>query len=345
MNKNLIIRSSAQEFITFKVQEKDKGIQVRYENETLWMTQKSIAELFDVEQPAISKHLNNIYNENELDKESTYSKMELVQKEGIRTVKRKVEFYNLDAIISVGYRVNSKKATQFRRWATNILKTFTIQGYVLDKERMKNGSFIDKDYFEKLLEEIREIRLSERRFYQKITDIYATSIDYDSKSPISLDFFKKVQNKMHYAVSHQTAAEIIYNRANSEKDNMGLTNWKKFPDGKIMQSDVLIAKNYLLKKELQDLEGIVSAFLELAENRARRHIPMTMEDWVNRIDKFLLSDDRDILKDAGKISHEIACDKALTEFEKYRIKQDKLYKSDFDLLIEEIDNEGGKNGK
>ena len=345
MNKNLIIRSSAQEFITFKVQEKDKGIQVRYENETLWMTQKSIAELFDVEQPAISKHLNNIYNENELDKESTYSKMELVQKEGNRTVKRKVEFYNLDAIISVGYRVNSKKATQFRRWATNILKTFTIQGYVLDKERMKNGSFIDKDYFEKLLEEIREIRLSERRFYQKITDIYATSIDYDSKSPISLDFFKKVQNKMHYAVSHQTAAEIIYNRTNSEKDNMGLTNWKKFPDGKIMQSDVLIAKNYLLKKELQDLEGIVSAFLELAENRARRHIPMTMEDWVNRIDKFLLSDDRDILKDAGKISHEIACDKALTEFEKYRIKQDKLYKSDFDLLIEEIDNEGGKNGK
>ena len=271
--------------------------------------------------------------------------MELVQKEWNRTVKRKDEFYNLDAIISVGYRVNSKKATQFRRWATNILKTFTIQGYVLDKERMKNGSFIDKDYFEKLLEEIREIRLSERRFYQKITDIYATSIDYDSKSPISLDFFKKVQNKMHYAVSHQTAAEIIYNRANSEKDNMGLTNWKKFPDGKIMQSDVLIAKNYLLKKELQDLEGIVSAFLELAENRARRHIPMTMEDWVNRIDKFLLSDDRDILKDAGKISHEIACDKALTEFEKYRIKQDKLYKSDFDLLIEEIDNEGGKNGK
>ena len=341
----MIIRSSAQEFITFKVQEKDKGIQVRYENETLWMTQKSISELFDVEQPAISKHLNNIYNDNELDKKSTYSKMELVQKEGNRTVKRKVEFYNLDAIISVGYRVNSKKATQFRRWATNILKTFTIQGYVLDKERMKNGSFIDKDYFEKLLEEIREIRLSERRFYQKITDIYATSIDYDSKSPISLDFFKKVQNKMHYAVSHQTAAEIIYNRANSEKDNMGLTNWKKFPDGKIMQSDVLIAKNYLLKSELQDLEGIVSAFLELAENRARRHIPMTMEDWENKIDKFLLSDDRDVLKDAGKISHEIACDNALTEFEKYRIKQDKLYKSDFDLLLEEIDNERENNGK
>lgn len=335
MAKNLIIRSSTEEFITFKLQEKDKGIQVRYENETLWMTQKAMAELFDVEQPAIAKHLINIYNEKELDKDSTYSKMELVQKEGNRSVKRNVEFYNLDAIISVGYRVNSLRATQFRRWATNILKTFTIQGYVLDKERMKNGSFIDKDYFEKLLEEIREIRLSERRFYQKVTDIYATSIDYDPKSPISIDFFKKVQNKMHFAVSHQTAAEIIYNRANSEKEHMGLTSWKKSPNGKIMESDVIKAKNYLNKEELSDLEGIVSAFLEIAENRARRHIPMTMEDWSSRIDKFLLADDRDILKDAGKISHEIAYDKALTEFEKYRIKQDKLYKSDFDLLIEE----------
>lgn len=289
MAKDLIIRSSTEEFITFKLQEKDKGIQVRYENETLWMTQKAMAELFNVEQPAIAKHLINIYNEKELDKDSTYSKMELVQKEGHRSVKRNVEFYNLDAIISVGYRVNSLRATQFRRWATNILKTFTIQGYVLDKERMKNGSFIDKDYFEKLLEEIREIMISERRFYQKVTDIYATSIDYDPK----------------------------------------------YSNGKIMESDVIIAKNYLNKEELNDLEGIVSAFLEIAENRARRHIPMTMEDWSSRIDKFLLADDRDILKDAGKISHEIACDKALTEFEKYRIKQDELYKSDFDLLIEE----------
>ena len=200
---------------------------------------------------------------------------------------------------------------------------------------MKNGSFIDKDYFEKLLEEIREIRLSERRFYQKVTDIYATSIDYDPKSPISIDFFKKVQNKMHFAVSHQTADEIIYNRANSEKKHMGLTSWKKSPNGKIMESDVIIAKNYLSKDEIKDLEGIVSAFLEIAENRARRHIPMTMEDWVNLIDKYLLLDDRDILKDAGKISHEIVCDKALTEFEKYRVKQDKLYKSDFDNFLNE----------
>ena len=335
MGKDVIIRSSVEEFITFKVQEKDKGIQVRYENETLWMTQKAIAELFDVQRPAITKHLNNIFNENELDKNSVCSKMEHTAEDG---KKYQTEYYNLDAIISVGYRVNSLRATQFRRWATNILKTFTIQGYVLDKERMKNGSFIDKDYFEKLLEDIREIRLSERRFYQKVTDIYATSIDYDPKSPITINFFKKVQNKMHYAVSKQTAAEIIYDRADSEKENMGLTNWRNSPNGKITESDVVIAKNYLSKDELEDLERIVNAFLEIAENRARRHIPMTMEDWATRIDKFLLADDRDILKDAGKISHEIACDKALTEFEKYRVKQDKLYKSDFDLLMEETEN-------
>ncbi len=332
MKKDLIIRSSVEEFITFKLHERDKGIQVKYEQETLWMTQKAIAELFDVQRPAITKHLLNIFNDNELEKSSVCSKMEHTADDG---KKYQTEYYNLDAIISVGYRVNSIRATQFRRWATNILKTFTIQGYVLDKERMKNGSFIDKDYFEKLLEEIREIRLSERRFYQKVTDIYATSIDYDPKSPLSIEFFKKVQNKMHYAVSKQTAAEIVYNRADSKKEHMGLTSWKKSPNGKIMESDVIIAKNYLSKDEIQDLEGIVSAFLEIAENRARKRIPMTMEDWSTRIDKFLLADDRDILKDAGKISHEIACDKALTEFEKYRIKQDKIYKSDFDLLLEE----------
>ena len=332
MAKDLIIRSSTEEFITFKFQEKDKGIHIRYENETLWMTQKAMAELFDVQRPTITKHLLNIFEDKELEKNSVCSKMEHTADDG---KKYQTEYYNLDAIISVGYRVNSLRATQFRRWATNVLKTFTIQGYVLDKERMKNGSFIDKDYFEKLLEEIREIRLSESRFYQKVTDIYATSIDYDPKSPISINFFKKVQNKMHFAVSKLTAAEIIYNRANAEKEHMGLTSWKNSPNGKIMESDVLIAKNYLSKDEIKDLEGIVSAFLELAENRARRHIPMSMEDWVSLIDKYLLLDNRDILKDAGKISHEIACDRALTEFEKYRIKQDKLYKSDFDLLLEE----------
>lgn len=332
MAKDLIIRSSTEEFITFKLQEKDKGIQVRYENETLWMTQRAMAELFDVQRPAITKHLLNIFEDNELDKNSVCSKMEHTAAD---SKKYQTEYYNLDAIISVGYRVNSIRATQFRRWATNILKTFTIQGYVLDKERMKNGSFIDKDYFEKLLEEIREIRLSERRFYQKITDIYATSVDYDKKSPTTINFFKKVQNKMHYAVSKQTAAEIIYNRVDSKKEYMGLTSWRNSPNGKILETDVVIAKNYLSQEELEQLERIVSAFLDLAEARAKRNIPMTMEDWATRIDKFLLADDRDILKDAGKISHEIACDKALTEFEKYRIKQDKLYKSDFDLLIEE----------
>ena len=342
MAKDLVIRSSAEEFIIFKVQEKDKGIQVRYENENLWMTQKSIAELFACSADNISLHLKNIFRENELDSNSVTEEFSATASDG---KKYKMKFYNLDAIISVGYRVNSIRATQFRRWATQVLKTFTIQGYVLDKERMKNGSFIDKDYFEKLLEEIREIRLSERRFYQKITDIYSTSIDYDPKSPISIDFFKKVQNKMHYAVSHQTVAEIIYNRADSKKENMGLTNWRNSPNGKIMKSDVIIAKNYLNKEEMKDLEGIVSAFLELAENRARKHIPMTMEDWATRIDRFLLSDDRDILKDAGKISHEIACDKAISEFEKYRVNQDQLYKSDFDLFIEEVEKRKSENNE
>ena len=336
MPKDLIIRSSAEEFITFKLQEKSQGIQVRYENETLWMTQKAMAELFDVQRPAITKHLSNIFKEKELDKDSVCSKMEHTAEDG-KTYK--TDFYNLDAIISVGYRINSLRATQFRRWATGVLKKFTVQGYVLDKERMKNGSFIDIDYFDKLLEEIREIRVSERRFYQKVTDIYATSIDYDARSPLTLDFFKKVQNKMHYAVSHQTAAETIYNRADSEKENMGLTSWKNSPDGKILKSDVTIAKNYLSKDEIEDLEHIVSAFLDLAERRAKRHIPMTMQDWAERIDKYLLADDRDILKDAGKISHQIACDKAITEFEKYRVIQDKLYKSDFDLLVEETSSD------
>ena len=327
-----MIRSSTEEFLTFKVDEKEKGIQVSYENETLWMTQKAMAELFDVGRPAITKHLNNIFKENELDKGAVCSKMEHTAEDG---KKYQTEFYNLDAIISVGYRVNSVRATQFRRWATGVLRTFTIQGYVLDKERMKNGSFINQDYFEKLLAEIREIRLSERRFYQKITDIYATSIDYDRNSPITIKFFKKVQNKMHYAISQNTAAELIYNRADYKKEHMGLTSWKNAPDGKILETDVVIAKNYLSKEEIKELELIVSSFLDLAESRARRNIPMTMEDWSNLLDKYLLLDNRDILKDAGKISKKIACDKALSEFEKYRVKQDRLYKSDFDLLLEE----------
>lgn len=334
---NLEVISSTEEFLVFKTQEQEKGISVRYENENLWMTQKAMAELFDVNVPAINKHLNNIYDEGELNKDATISNMETVQKEGNRNVKRNIEFYCLDAIISVGYRVNSRRATQFRRWATQVLKKYTIEGYALDKKRMENGTFLNKDYFEKLLEEIREIRLSERRFYQKITDIYATSIDYDVTSPTTIDFFKKIQNKMHYAITHQTAAEIIYNRADHTKQNMNLTSWKNSPNGKIMESDVVIAKNYLTKEEIKDLERIVNAFLELAERRAERHIPMTMEDWSTRIDKYLLADDLDILKDAGRISHEIAVDKALSEFEKYRITQDKLFESDFDKFIKDIE--------
>ena len=338
MAKDLIIRSSSAEFLIFERQTHDKGVQVRFEEGDLWLTQKAMSELYDCSTDNISLHLKNIYNDLELDKESTTEDFSIVQKEGSREVKRNIKYYNLDAVISVGYRVNSDRAVQFRRWATNILKEFSKKGYIIDKKRMENGTFFDEDYYDSLLAEIREIRLSERRFYQKITDIYSTSIDYDSRSPVTIKFFKKVQNKMHYAVSHQTAAEIIYDRADSKKEHMGLTSWKNSPNGKILETDVVIAKNYLSKEELEQLELIVSAFLDLAEARAKRNIPMTMEDWATRIDKYLLSDDRNILKDAGKISHEIACDKALTEFEKYRVKQDKLYKSDFDLLMEETED-------
>lgn len=336
-DKELNIRSSVEEFLIFSAQAGANTIEVRYENETLWITQKMMGVLFDIESNTITYHLGEIYDSGELDRDSTTRKFRVVQKEGKRDVQREILHYNLDAIISVGYRVNSIRATQFRRWATQILKKFTIEGYVLDRKRMENGSFLNEDYFEKLLEEIREIRLSERRFYQKITDIYATSIDYDKNSPVTKTFFAKVQNKMHFAISRQTAAEIIYSRADAEKEYMGLTSWKKSPTGKILKSDVSIAKNYLTREEIEDLGRIVSAFLELAESRAKRHIPMTMQDWAERIDKFLLADDRDVLKDAGKISMEIAKDYAESEFEKYRIVQDRLFESDFDNLIGSCD--------
>ena len=332
MTNNLIVRSSSAEFLIFERPKGEKGIEVRFENGDLWLTQKAIADLFNTSKQDVSYHLKNIFSTLELEENSVVKKYLTTASDN---KKYNTKYYNLDAVISVGFRVNSDRAIQFRRWSINILKEFSKKGYIIDKKRMENGIFFDEDYFESLLAEIREIRLSERRFYQKITDIYATSIDYDRKSPITIKFFKQVQNKMHYAISHNTAAEIIYNRADSEKNNMGLTSWKNSPNGKILETDVVIAKNYLSKEELEQLELIVSAFLDLAESRAKRNIPMTMEDWATRIDKYLLADDRDILKDAGKISHEIARDKALTEFEKYRIKQDKLYKSDFDLLLEE----------
>lgn len=324
------IRNSTAEFLIFQIEGKEDGVQVVYRNETVWCTQKAMAELFDVGVPAISKHLNNIFAEGELRPASTISKMEIVQIEGDREIKRQLDFYNLDAIISVGYRVNSTRATQFRQWCTFILRQFAIRGYVIDKKRMENGSFIGEDYFEHLLAEIREIRLSERRFYQKLTDIYATSIDYNRDAPTTRLFFKKVQNKMHYAVHGHTAAELIIDRANAEKEHMGLTTWENAPNGKIVKPDVSIAKNYLKESELEDMGRIVNSFLDLAEDMAKRHIPMTMEDWAKRIDKFLDLTNRPVLTDAGHISAEQAKEYAETEFEKYRVIQDKLFRSDFD---------------
>ena len=330
MSKKFEIRNSTAEFLIFQIEGKEDGVQVVYHNESVWCTQKVMAQLFDVGVPAISKHLNNIFAEGELRPASTVSKMEIVQIEGDREIKRQLDFYNLDAIISVGYRVNSTRATQFRQWCTFILRQFAIRGYVIDKKRMENGSFIGKDYFEHLLAEIREIRLSERRFYQKLTDIYATAIDYNREAPTTRLFFKKVQNKMHYAVHGHTAAELIIERANAEKEHMGLTTWENAPDGKIVKPDVSIAKNYLKESELEDMGRIVNSFLDLAEDMAKRHIPMTMEDWAKRIDRFLDLTDRPVLTDAGHVSAEQAKEYAETEFEKYRVIQDKLFQSDFD---------------
>ena len=305
-------------------------MQVVYHHESVWCTQKAMAQLFDCSSDNIGLHLKNIYETGELSQEATAENFSVVQTEGERQVNRKLKFYNLDAIISVGYRVNSTRATQFRQWCTFILHQFAIRGYVIDKKRMENGSFIGEDYFEHLLAEIREIRLSERRFYQKLTDIYATSIDYNRDAPTTRLFFKKVQNKMHYAVHGHTAAELIIDRANAEKEHMGLTTWENAPNGKIVKPDVSIAKNYLKESELEDMGRIVNSFLDLAEDMAKRHIPMTMEDWAKRIDKFLDLTDRPVLTDTGHVSAEQAKEYAETEFEKYRVIQDKLFQSDFD---------------
>ena len=330
MAKRKEIRNSTAEFLIFQAEDKGNGVEVMYQNETIWCSQKAIAELFDVGIPAISKHLSNIYETGELRQEATISKMETVRTEGSRHVKREVVMYNLDAIIAVGYRVNSIRATQFRQWSTSVLRQYAIRGYVVDKKRMENGIFLGEDYFEHLLAEIREIRLSERRFYQKLTDIYATSMDYNSDAPTTRLFFQRIQNKMHYAVHQRTAAELIVERADADKEHMGLTTWENAPDGKIVKTDVSIAKNYLKERELEDMGRIVTAVLEFAESRAKRHIPMTMEDWAKRIDAYLSSDERPLLQDSGKVSAEEAKEYAETEFEKYRIIQDRLFQSDFD---------------
>ncbi len=340
MEKSLVIRNSTAEFLIFQLENKEQGIEVMYASETIWCTQKAMAALFDVGVPAISKHLANIFETGELDEAATVSKMETVQQEGGRTVKRSVVMYKLDAIIAVGYRVNSIRATQFRQWATAVLRQFAIRGYVLDKKRMENGTFLGEDYFEHLLAEIREIRLSERRFYQKLTDIYATAIDYNRDAPTTRLFFKMVQNKMHYAVHGHPAAELIMERADADKEHMGLTSWENAPDGKIVKTDVAIAKNYLKQMELEDMGRIVTAVLEFAESRAKRHIPMTMEDWSKRIDAYLTSDERPLLNNAGSVSHEEAVSHAETEFERYRIVQDRLFRSDFDKYLGALPLEG-----
>ena len=327
MAKNIERRNSTAEFLIFMLEGKEDGIQVMYKDETIWATQKAMARLFDVGVPAISKHLKNIFESGELDGNSVISKMETTASDGKNY---DTTFYNLDAIISVGYRVNSVRATQFRQWCTFVLRQFAIRGYVLDHKRMENGAFLGVDYFEHLLAEIREIRLSERRFYQKLTDIYATAIDYNKDAPTTRLFFKKVQNKMHYAVHGHTAAELIVERANANKEHMGLTTWENAPNGKIVKTDVSVAKNYLREKELDEMGRIVNASLDMAESMAKRHIPMTMEDWAKRIDKFINLFESPILQDNGKVSAEFAKEFAESEFEKYRIIQDRLFQSDFD---------------
>lgn len=339
-----LIRNSTAEFLIFTGQTGEQSIESRYEDETIWLSQKLMAELFDVTVPTINEHLKNIYDQEEVERKATIRKFRTVQTEGKREVARNVDFYNLDAIISVGYRVNSVRATQFRQWATQVLHEFAIKGYVLDKTRMENGAFLGEDYFERLLAEIREIRLSERRFYQKITDIYASSLDYSKDAVTTRDFFAKVQNKLHFAIHGYTAAELIVQRADSTKKRMGLTAWDNSPEGKVIKTDVAVAKNYLSQEELESLGRIVNAYLDLAEERARRNIPMTMEDWAKRLDLFLAFDERDILQDKGKVTAQIAKAHAESEFEKYRIVQDQLFESDFDKMLKQVDadKEGGK---
>lgn len=336
MNKNKQIRNSTAEFLIFTSQDGKNSIEARCEDETIWLTQKLMGELFEVGTNTVNYHLKEIFKSGEVDENRTIRKFRIVQIEGNRQVERLVDFYNLDAIISVGYRINSLRATQFRQWATKVLSNFAIKGFVIDKKRLENGTFLNENYFEELLSEIREIRLSERKFYQKVTDIYATSLDYNKDAVTTKEFFAKVQNKLHFGIHGHTAAELIHKRADNTKEKMGLTSWKNSPDGKIIKTDVSIAKNYLTKDEIEALGRIVNAYLDLAEGRAKRKIPMTMQDWAKRLDLFLEYDDRAILQDAGKISAQIAKEKAETEFEKYRIIQDSLFESDFDKEIKKL---------
>ena len=331
--KEISIRSSAAEYLTFVASTGDSAdsIEMRYEDENIWLTQKMMATLYGVSVSAINQHLKTIFADSELEPQAVIKKYLITAADGKRY---HTNHYNLQAIIAVGFKVNNERAVQFRKWANAIVKDYTIKGWVMDEERLKNGgTVLTEKYFEEQLEKIREIRLSERKFYQKITDIYATALDYDRTAKTTKEFFAKVQNKMHFAVHGQTAAEVIYHRADADRPHMGLTSWKEAPLGKIMKSDVSIAKNYLTEDELYSLERIVSAYLDLAEDRARRHIPMTMEDWAKRLDIFLMADDREILTNAGTITAEIAKAHAESEFERYRIIQDRLYESDYDRFL------------
>ena len=342
MDKNHQIRNSTVDFLIFTRDAGEDGIEVRVQDGDVWLTQKAIGQLFDVDRSVVAKHLKNAFSTGELSEQAVCAKFAQTADDG-KTYQYK--FYSLAAIIAVGYRTNSERATQFRRWATRVLDTFAKRGYVLDKNRLINGQIFDEDYFDHLLSEIQEIRASERRFYQKITDIYATAVDYDLDSAITREFFATVQNKMHYAVHGNTAAEMIMARADHTKEHMGLTSWKNAPNGKIVKADVSVAKNYLLKDELQELNEIVTMYLDYATRQARRHIPMTMADWAEKLDAFLRFNDADILQDKGKITAAIAKAFAESEFEQYRVLQDQSYQSDFDRLVAESAQNDGENAE
>lgn len=332
--KTITIRSSAAEYLTFLAAGGKSGVEAIYADESIWLTQKMMAVLYDVEPHTVSEHISKIYKDSELDENATHRNFRLVRIEGSRQVERDMLHYNLKTIIAVGYKVNSERAVQFRKWATNIIDEFTIKAYVMDDERLKNsGSVLTEKYFEEQLQRIREIRVSERKFYQKITDIYATAIDYDLTASVTKKFFATVQNKLHWAIHGKTAAELIYNRANAEKDHMGLTSWKDAPHGKIQKFDVSIAKNYLTEFEMGQLTRLVSAYLDIAEDMALRRMPMTMQDWETRLNRFIEATDRNVLQDAGKVTAEIATAHAESEFEKYRVVQDKVFQSDFDIFL------------
>ena len=335
-NKEKLLRSSAAEYLTFVAATGDssESIEMRYEDENIWLTQKMMATLYDVDVRTINDHIQKIYEDGELQEDTTIRNFRIVQTEGTRQVSRQIKHYNLQMIIAMGFRVNNDRAVQFRKWANAIVKDYTIQGWAMDTDRLKNGgSVLTKEYFDHLLEQIREIRMSERRFYQKITDIYATALDYDKSSRTTRRFFAEVQNKLHWAIHRHTTAELIMERANAEKPHMGLTFWEKYPDGKIRKYDVSIPNNFLSQEETKALEHIVTMYLDYAEYQASRHIPMTMQDWSQRLNRFLEFNEHEILHDPGRVTHEIATAFAESEFEKYRIVQDQLFESDFDRFL------------